>query len=288
MIELQQATASPDPWLPRPWEVVSTRRETWDTRTITIRPQEGGPLGLDRAGGPLGPRPGQFGMLYAFGVGEVAISFSSIDDDTVSHTIRSVGKVSGALSRLGPGAMVGVRGPFGTGWDADEHSGREIVIVAGGVGLAPLKPLIDQLRRNPERYSRVHVLYGARDPDNIIFSGEIDDWSRAFDFQVTVDSADAGWHGKVGVVISLLDRIEMDPANVTAFICGPEIMMRFTVERLTSLGVDEQQIFLSMERNMKCAVGFCGHCQFGPSFICRDGPVFPYGSVARELRIAEL
>ena len=268
-----------DPWLPDPWLVTAAHQESWDTATITIEPQ---------SGHAQPPQPGQFSMLYAFGVGEVAISFSAINEGSVCHTIRAVGKVSNALSKLQPGAIVGVRGPFGSAWRSGDLRGREIIVLAGGVGLAPLKPLIDELCRDRDLYAGVHVLYGARDPDNVIFASEVDNWQHRLDVQVSVDSADLSWQGNVGFVMSLLDQIDFDPARTTAFVCGPEIMMRLSIEKLTEMGVDPDAVFLSMERNMKCAIGFCGHCQYDGSFICREGPVYRYPTIAERLRVPEL
>ena len=277
-----------DPWLPDTWQVVGHHAESSDTTTITIRPLAAKTVDGGSEWGCAAPQPGQFNMLYAFGVGEAPISFSAIGDGSVSHTVRRVGPVSDALSRLQPGALLGVRGPFGTSWCDADHAGREILMIAGGVGIAPLKPLIDEIDRRREQYARVHLLYGARDPDSLIFTPQLEEWERKLDLRVTVDSADLSWRGNVGVVMKLLDRIELNRRNVTAFVCGPEIMMRFTIDKLTSLGVDAQQILLSMERNMKCAIGFCGHCQFGGDFICRSGPVFRYPAVAGRLPVVEL
>jgi NAD(P)H-flavin reductase len=286
MAERHAASSTEDPWLPAIWQVVGAREESWDTTTITIRPEPKSGRAADTAA--VLPEPGQFNMLYAFGVGEIAISFSAIDEDSVSHTVRRVGPVSNALSRLQPGALLGVRGPFGTSWSDADLSGREIVVIAGGVGLAPLKPLVEAIGRRRRQYPRVHVLYGARDRHNLIFAPELDAWRETLDLRITVDTADRSWRGDVGVVMKLLDRIELDPQNATAFVCGPEVMMRFTIDKLKKLDVDPGQILLSMERNMKCAIGFCGHCQFGGDFICRDGPVFRYPAVAGRLPVVAL
>jgi NAD(P)H-flavin reductase len=286
MADRHAARSTDDPWLPTIWQVVGSREESWDTTTITIRPRLQTESAADAM--PAMPQPGQFNMLYAFGVGEIAISYSAIDEDSISHTVRRVGPVSNALSRLQPGSLLGVRGPFGTSWCDADHAGREILVIAGGVGLAPLKPLVEAIGRRREQYSRVHVLYGARDQHNLIFAPEIDAWRQTFDIRITVDTADQSWHGDVGVVMKLLDRIELDASNATAFVCGPEVMMRFTIEKLKKLDIDPGQILLSMERNMKCAIGFCGHCQFGGDFICRDGPVFRYPHVAGRLPVVAL
>jgi NAD(P)H-flavin reductase len=182
------------------------------------------------------------------------------------------------------GDVVGVRGPFGSAWPIEESKGKDVVIVAGGIGLAPLRPAIYQLLRNREQYGKVVLLYGTRSPHDILFKQELEQWRSRFDFDVfvTVDRGIGGWRGSVGVVTTLIPRAPFDPSGVVAFLCGPEVMMRFTVRDFQKLGVSMDRTYLSLERNMKCAVGFCGHCLFGPAFICKDGPVFRYDSI-REL-----
>ncbi len=222
--------------------------------------------------------PGQFNMLTAFGVGEAAISLSGdpAEGSRLVHTIRAVGPVSSKLARLGPGDPVGLRGPFGAAWPIEEAAGHDVVIVAGGLGLAPLRPALYRLLAERSRYGQVVLLYGTRSPDEILFRREIETWRRRLDIdiEVTVDHAGADWRGHVGVVTNLIPRAAFDPLHAIALVCGPEIMMRFAIAALRDAGLGDEGIHLSMERNMKCAVGFCGHCQFGPVFICRDGPVF--------------
>lgn len=231
--------------------------------------------------------PGQFNMLYAFGVGEVAISISGDPDDKgkLVHTTRNVGAVSGAITRLQEGEVVGVRGPFGTAWPVKQETGRHIVFVAGGLGLAPLRPAIYHVLANRDQYSGMTLIYGARSPDELLYAEEIKAWKSRFDteIEVTVDHAAPGWTGQVGVVTTPLARALSGSAadQISAFVCGPEIMMRFSVMSLTAAGVPEEKIWISMERNMKCAIGFCGHCQFGPDFICRDGPVFRQNRIGK-------
>ncbi len=272
-----------DPLVPEVYRVARRRRELADTVTLEIAPVSG-----------LRPHaaPGQFNMLYAFGVGEVPVSVSG---DTASaeafvHTIREVGAVSRALVRLEPGASLGVRGPFGTAWPMRETIGEDVVVVAGGLGLAPLRPAIHEILADRSRYGRVVILSGCRHPREMLFGGELERWRRHLDIEVevTVDHADANWRGHVGVVPALIARASFDPGRTTAFICGPELMMRFSVGALRDKGVADERIYVSMERNMKCAVGHCGHCQFGPAFVCRDGPVMRYDTIARNLAIREI
>jgi len=267
-----------DPMLPRRFRVKRVWKELADVATMELDPIDGEAVPF---------RPGQFNMLYAFGVGEVAISISGdpADSSGLVHTIRNVGAVSGALANVSDGDVIGVRGPFGTAWPVAEETGRNIVFVAGGLGLAPLRPAIYHVLQNRERYSGLTLVYGARSPDDLLFAEELKSWKSRFDteVEVTVDHAAPGWTGQVGVVTIGLDRMlaGIDKAEVSAFLCGPEIMMRFSVMSLTAAGVPEERIWVSMERNMKCAVGFCGHCQFGPDFVCRDGPVFRHDQVSR-------
>ena len=243
---------------------------------------------------PSGPgfRPGQFNMLTVFGVGEVPISLSgdATDPGRLVHTIRAVGPVSAALARLGPGAAVGLRGPFGVGWPMAEAAGRDVVVVAGGLGLAPLRPALYQLLAERSRYGRIVLLYGTRGPEDILFRRELETWRRRLDIaiEVTVDRAFGDWRGHVGVVTTLIPRAAFDPQQAIALVCGPEVMMRFAIAALRDVGLREEAIYLSMERNMKCAVGLCGHCQFGPTFVCRDGPVFRHDRLRGLLGVKEI
>jgi NAD(P)H-flavin reductase len=272
-----------DPLVPLAYRVRRARRELPDIATLELVPLTGETPSF---------LPGQFNMLYAFGIGEVAISMSG--DPARSgffvHTVRDVGAVSGAIARLGTGAVVGVRGPYGTAWPATAAEGSDVVIVAGGLGLAPLRPAIYQVLANRARYGRVVILYGTRSPNEILFRTELENWRRRLDIElmVTVDHADASWHGDVGVVPKLVSRAGFDPDHTVAMVCGPEVMMRFTATALLGAGTPPEQIYLSMERNMKCAVGLCGHCQFGPDFICKDGPVMSYDRIAGFLAIREI
>ncbi|MCB1490555.1 MAG: FAD/NAD(P)-binding protein [Rhodobiaceae bacterium] len=274
-----------DPMLPRRFRVAKAWSELDDVRTMELLPVDGGPMSFE---------PGQFNMLYAFGVGEVAISISGDPEspERLVHTVRSVGAVSGALCKLKEGDMVGVRGPFGTPWPVETETGRHAVFVAGGLGLAPLRPAIRYVLAHRDQYAGATIVYGARSPSELLYPDEIHAWKSRFDttVDITVDHAAPGWTGRVGVVTTLLGRAlaDIDPATVSAFVCGPEVMMRFTVMSLTEAGVTDDRIWVSMERNMKCAIGFCGHCQFGPDFICRDGAVFRQDHVGGLMALKEI
>lgn len=235
--------------------------------------------------------PGQFNMLTAFGVGEAAISISGpAGSGRLIHTIRDVGHVSHALSHLKPGDPIGVRGPYGVGWPLAEALGQDVLLVAGGLGLAPLRPAIYDILTHRSSYGAVTLLYGARRPEDILFHSELEPWRRNghIDVKITVDHAGLDWRGHVGVVTGLLSRIRIDPSRTIAMICGPEVMMRFVAAALIEKGLGAGNIFLSMERNMKCATGHCGHCQLGPAFICRDGPVFSFQRIGPLLSVKEL
>jgi NAD(P)H-flavin reductase len=269
--------------VPLPYRVRRNLRETNDVRTLTLEP-------VGRALAPF--TPGQFNMVYAFGVGEVPISMSGglPGRPVLVHTVRDVGLVSRAIVGARAGDVVGLRGPFGCGWPLAEAEGKDVVVLAGGVGMAPLRPVIVQLLAERERYGKVSLLYGGRTPEALLYRRQLERWRSRFDIEVevTVDAAGEGWRGNVGVVTGLLGRAPFDPANTIAMCCGPEVMMRFSVAGLLERGVPSESIHLSMERNMKCAIGFCGHCQFGPEFICKDGPVFPYSRLERLLKVREL
>lgn len=275
------ARAGADPMIPQPFGVRRVRRDTRDTFTLELAPEDGAPLAP--------AAPGQFNMLYVFGVGEVPISISSAPGQPLLHTTRAVGTVTRAMARLKRGDTIGVRGPFGSRWPLDEAAGREVVIIAGGIGMAPLRGALLELLRRRERYGRIVLIYGARTPDDVLYAKELERLRRrGLELSITVDRAAGAWHGHVGVVTTLISHSPLNPGGCVALMCGPEIMMRFATRELQKRGVPDEAIFLSLERNMKCAVGFCGHCQFGPEFICRDGPVFRHDRVARWLAIPEL
>ncbi len=272
----------PDPMIPLPYRVESVQRELQDSFTLELRAEDGG----------MRFEPGQFNMLYRFGVGEVPISISGDPADTgkLLHTVRAVGAVTRALEGLEPGETLGIRGPFGKPWPVKLAEGQDVVIVAGGIGLAPLRPVIHHLLTQRERYGSICLFYGARTPQDILYAGQLMQWRGRFDMKVdvTVDRADPSWRGKVGVVTKLLGERGFAPLDTLAMLCGPEIMMRHCIMGLNDLGVGNERIYVSMERNMKCAVGFCGHCQFGGAFVCKDGPVFRFDRIAERFGIREL
>lgn len=272
---------APDALTPRVVRVDAVRRETHDTIT----------LDLDMAPAPMAFTPGQFDMLAVHGIGEAAISISSDPDDAarVSHTIREVGWVTRALGQLEPGMAIGVRGPYGRGWPLDEAVGGDLVIVAGGIGLAPVRPAVLHALANRDRYREVCLLVGARTPHDLVFRSELEAWEhdpRLF-IATTVDRAEPGWEGPVGLVTKLVDRAPFDPDTATVITCGPEIMMRFVARAAMERGVAPDRVHVSLERNMRCAVGTCGHCQLGPVFVCRDGPVFAWPEVDHLMGVRE-
>jgi NAD(P)H-flavin reductase len=273
--------------LPAAWTIRSRRDDTADTFTLV----------LERGGGaPFRFAPGQFNMLYAPGVGEMAISISGdpSDEATLTHTIRAVGAGTRALQRREAGMQLGLRGPFGTGWPMALAADRHVVLVAGGIGLAPLRPAILALAAAAEARAaaglETAIYCGARTPADLLYADELAAWARLprFSVRFTVDQAGADWRGSVGLVTGLMKALPGDPARTLAMSCGPEVMMRVVAARLVALGLDEASVYLSAERNMKCAVGSCGHCQYGPLFVCRDGPVLPYPRLAPLLRVREI
>ncbi len=276
---------------PMLYRVVGRRTETEDVTTLSLSPV---------ADVPMAFRSGQFNMLTAFGVGEAAISVSSApnDDGPLRHTVRAVGSVTRALCKAQIGDVIGVRGPFGTHWDVghrhtgedtvargDTDTGDDVVVVAGGIGLAPLRGAVNELvERRASHGGRVFVVVGARAPSQVIFPDDLETWARSgAQVAVTVDVSEPGWTGHVGLVTSLLAGAGFDPARTTVLVCGPEIMMRFTARSLMDEGVDPHRIWVSLERNMECGVAWCGHCQLGPFLLCRDGPIVPYAGVVSHL-----
>ena len=265
-------TNTTNPMLPQPYFVRDVAKETPDTFSLNLAPEAG-------ANG-MSFQPGQFSMLWVFGVGELPISISGDPalQDRLVCTVRSVGQATHSLVNQRVGDSVGVRGPFGAGWPTDAARGRDVVVVAGGIGLAPLRPVIYQVLQHRKEYGRLVILYGARSPRDLLYRKEMATWARNRETQVliTVDYGGLSWRGHVGVVTTLFKYARLEPTRSLAMVCGPEIMMRFVTRELEAHGLGRDDIYLSMERNMKCAVGFCGHCQYGPHFICKDGPVFRY------------
>ncbi len=267
------------------------KKETRDTSTYAVRI-------LDRdVQKAFRFEPGQFNMLSVPGIGESAVSISSGSSDReLLHTIRVAGDVTTAISNLNSGDALGIRGPFGKGWPLEEAAGRDLMIIAGGLGIAPLRPVVRHIYKEFHegkgggKGARPVLLYGAKTPKDIIYRDEFPRYRDAFDLCLAVDRADPEvyWRGEVGLVTKFLDRISFNPLNTVVFVCGPEIMMQNTSADLISRGVPGEKVFLSMERNMNCGFGTCGHCMFGPKFVCRDGPVFRFTEVEQFLPVKEI
>jgi anaerobic sulfite reductase subunit B len=267
--------------LPSRYQVTDRRDETHDTVTLALQP-------VDE---PIAAyQPGQFTMLYAFGVGEVPISMSGDPAEPgLVQTIRAVSAVTAALCAARPGQMIGVRGPYGTDWDLPGVAGRDLVLVAGGIGLAPLRSVVLRALTVPGMCRRILILIGARSPAELVYAAELDGWrARGADVRVTVDHATAGWTGHVGLVTQLINRADIDPEQTSALVCGPELMMRLSAQALCEKGVAPGRIRISLERNMRCGMAECGHCQLGPLLLCRDGPVVKYDLAASLTATREL
>lgn len=271
-----------NPWHVHPVRITDIRQETHDVDSYALEFTDTTTIGFTY-------QPGQFNMLYLPGVGETAISVSGADPATgrLIHTVRKAGNVTSSLRELGVGGQLGLRGPFGSHWPVEECRGRDLIIVTGGIGLPPLRPVIQQILRDRQAFGDVTLLYGARSPDGLLFLDEQQDWERdGINVETTVDRAAGNWTGNVGVVTLLLDRAPVrDPDNTLLMTCGPEVMMFYTVSAALNRGLPTENIWLSLERNMNCAIGLCGHCQFGPAFICKDGPVLRYDRVAPFLKV---
>lgn len=276
-------TPPPTAFTLREFRVVSRRQDTRDTATLSLAPLNGERLEFE---------PGQFTMVYAFGVGEVPLSISGdpAAGKPLLHTVRDVGGVTHALTQARRGHVLGVRGPYGRGWDVADGVGGDVVLVAGGIGLAPLRPALLQILARRRQYNRVVLLYGTRTPDDVLYSAELERWRGRFDLEVdvTVDYGPPHWRGRVGLVTSLIPRAGFDPATTLALVCGPEPMMRYVSSALVDRGVAPERIRLSMERAMDCGVGLCGHCQLRELFVCVDGPVFGYDRLERLLSLREV
>ncbi|HXW59091.1 MAG TPA: FAD/NAD(P)-binding protein [Solirubrobacteraceae bacterium] len=273
---------APGAMVPAPFVITARRQETADTWTLELAP---------RAGTRLAFSPGQFAMLSAYGAGEVPISISGDPDGggALIHTVRAVGLATQAICRARRGEVLGVRGPFGRPWPVAQVEGADVLVIAGGIGLAPLRPAILTLLARRERYGRLSLLYGGRSPTQLLYTAELEEWAaRGLEVALTVDSAGPEWLGRVGVVPRLVARAGFDPARTAAFVCGPEVMMRFTVVALAKAGVTSERVYAAMERNMQCGVALCGHCQLGPTLVCRDGPVYRWSELERWLTIREL
>ncbi|MBV9095890.1 MAG: FAD/NAD(P)-binding protein [Streptosporangiaceae bacterium] len=258
---------------PARYVVAGRRAETFDTVSLMLRP----------VADPIEPpRPGQFTMLYSFGAGEVPISVSGVGrGHELLQTIYSAGAITRALCAAAPGDIIGVRGPFGTGWPLCAAEGRDLLIIAGSIGLAPLRQAVLAALANRARYNRIALLVGARSPDRMLFARELDTWRRrGAEVTATVYAAHADWKGNVGPVTKFIGGTVADPAGTVAFVCCAEVVMRFAARELLARGVAAENILVSLERNMKCGAALCGHCQLGPLLLCRDGPVVNYADAA--------
>lgn len=237
--------------------------------------------------------PAQVSMLGAFGVGEATISISSSTDNVDYHayTIRDAGPISKALVETAIGGLITIRGPFGNAWPLPDVTTRQLLIVGGGLGIAPLRALIHDAIAQKDRFDRLVLAYGAKTPDDLVYRNDLDAWAKSdMEVALTVDAADDDWSGSVGVVPALLgpDGVELDWSDTTAFVCGPDVMMHFTAAALQGFGVDASRIWLTLERNMQCGNALCGHCQLGPFIVCRDGPVTNYAEIGPFHRVKEL
>lgn len=270
-------SAQDDPLCPHPAIVRSVEPETPGVAMLRIEFQDQSRQEQYRV------QPGQFNMIFVPGIGEVPISVSHLplEGPGIGHTIRFVGRVTRVIEELGPGAILGLRGPYGRGWPIEQARGRDVLVVAGGLGLAPLRPAVKAILADRDQFGRITLVYGARHPADLLYAAEYPDWERqGMEILVTVDRADQAWKGRVGVVPVLFNRLQIDPERTVVLTCGPEILMRFTVSEALTRRVSDRDIYYSMERNMQCAVGMCGHCQLGPAFLCKDGPVFAHRQLA--------
>ncbi|MCX5783934.1 MAG: FAD/NAD(P)-binding protein [Elusimicrobia bacterium] len=266
--------------LPKQFKIAKVSKETADVFTWELKPALGGKFKF---------LPGQFNMVYVFGAGEVPISISG-DEGTLVHTIRAVGPATRAMQKLKTGDAVGIRGPFGSSWPVKKLHGRDIVFIAGGIGLAPLRPAIYHVLSNIKNFGRVSILFGAKTPGEILYRRELAKWQNipGVNLDITIDAPAKGWKGKTGFVTKLISGADFDGKNTSALICGPEIMMKFSIDELIKRNVAKDSIYVTLERNMKCGQGLCGRCQLGPVFVCKDGPVFAYNEVEHFLSKKEI
>lgn len=266
-------------FIPRPAIIENVKNLTYDTRLYSLRFKN---KSKGNSGAENDYRPGQFVQVSILGAGEAPISICSSPSQKGSFElcVRDVGLVTGTLAGLKKDDELGIRGPYGNSFPIDELRGEDLIFIAGGIGLAPLRSAINYVLDNKDNYGRVKILYGARTKEDIVFASELDEWSqqKAFDVFTTIDAPQDGWSGNVGVVTTLIDKIK-NQSNVKAFVCGPPIMIHFTIKELLDAGWTEQDIITTLERHMKCGVGKCGHCYIGGKYVCTDGPVFTYAQI---------
>ncbi|MGF1666503.1 MAG: FAD/NAD(P)-binding protein [Acidimicrobiia bacterium] len=282
MFETRTGRPLADPMLPRPFRVVSSIAETSDVWTITFEPAD------DEEA--IRFEPAQIGMVGLPGIGEVPISFSSdADGDVLAMTIRAAGAVTKALVGVAPGDLVMMRGPFGVPWPIHRAHGKHLLVAAGGLGLAPLRALIVAASRIPDRFESISLVYGARDPEEFLFRPDLEAWKAGgVDVRLTVDRPTSSWEGGIGVVTTLFGDVLRHPAETVTMMCGPDVMLGAAAIALNRAGVPANQVWVTMERNMKCAIGLCGHCQFGRLFLCKDGPVLRYDRIAHLFAVPEV
>ncbi|HSA64542.1 MAG TPA: FAD/NAD(P)-binding protein [Nitrospira sp.] len=270
-----------NPYAIHPAVIVEKIREAEDIITYRLQLVE------EQARRQFRFKAGQFNMVYLFGVGEVAISIVSDPDEPqfLDHTIRIVGRVTKGIAGLQPGEVLGIRGPFGQGWPLDEARGRDVVVVTGGLGCAPVIGAIEYIFRRRTEYGSVKILHGVKTPHDLLYRERFDAWRRFSDTEVllTSDQPDKTWSYHIGVVTELFEQVSVDPLKCIVLMCGPEIMMRLGVPILMNRGIPASAIYVSLERHMECGIGLCGHCQLGPHFVCKDGPVMRYDRVAQWL-----
>jgi sulfhydrogenase subunit gamma (sulfur reductase) len=273
----------PTPYMIHPARVVARRTETEGIHTFILQFID---ADLRRS---YAFKAGQFNMLYAVGVGEVAISIVSdpTEPEMIEHTIRIAGRVTGVMARWKVGDVVGVRGPYGNGWPVDQARGRDVVIITGGLGCAPTVGLINYIFRRRDQYGALHILHGVKTPNDLLYRERFDEWRRAPRTKVylTSDRPEKSWHYRIGVVTELFDELDVPPSSIV-MMCGPEVMMRMAARSLRAKGIAEDSIYLSMERRMECAVGLCGHCQWREHFVCKDGPIFSYRTAKELFRVS--
>jgi sulfhydrogenase subunit gamma (sulfur reductase) len=273
----------PNPYLPQVAKVMERIPEAPGIFTLRLRLQD------KKARAAYRFQPGQFNMLYLLGIGEVAISIVSDprDPELIAHTIRAVGRVTKGLVRLGPGETLGLRGPFGQGWPVEKAKGKGLLMVTGGIGCAPTTSAIEYVIQRRHDYGPLVIAHGVKHPSDLIYTERFQAWESLPQTQVLLAAghAEPGWQGKVGLVTEVLDDIDPEVFKGIAMMCGPEVMLRAVSEELMQRGMPVNDIYVSLERNMQCALGHCGNCQFGKEFLCKDGPVFPYARVCKLLAV---
>jgi NAD(P)H-flavin reductase len=260
-----------DVYTPTPVKIVAVREETPDTKTITLSPNIFSSF-----------TPGQFAMLTVYGVGEAPFSICSppLDKNSLEFSVRKMGSVTKALHELDVGGAVGLRGPYGKGWPLEKMEGASVLLVGGGIGMAPLRPLVYSLLWNRDKYESIVVCYGARNPSLLMYKNEFEEWvSKGVELHLTVDEGDKDWKGNVGVVTTILDKPKLNKSETIVCTCGPPVMIKFVLKKLVELGYFKDNIYASLESRMRCGVGKCGHCHFGGKHVCIDGPVFQYGEM---------